>query len=157
MGKEFLAKAKRFSRTFVIHSNNNPYAAAAAMGMMAARSQQAGPYFRPSDNFIPQVVGLAAEEINTSSAPDQIGADFRGDWVEYLRTTGLPACGLKYKNARSPEENTMRFLNAHNRRIPSINPESFISHANSPYLKNFDRSTRRLCRSSKPVEISSRI
>ena len=122
MGKEFLAKAKAFSRTFVIHSNNNPYAAAAAMGMMAARSQQAGPYFRPSDNFIPQVVGLAAEEINTSSAPDQIGADFRGDWVEYLRTTGLPACGLKYKNARSPEENTMRFLNAHNRRIPSIKP-----------------------------------
>lgn len=122
MGEDFLAKAKGFSRTFVIHSNNNPYAAAAAMGMMAARSQEAGPYFRPSDNFIPQVAGHAAEEINDGSVPDQIDLNFKLDWEEYLRTTGLPACGLKYKTARSVEQNTMRYLNAHNRRIPSIKP-----------------------------------
>lgn len=124
MGEEFLAKAKGFSRTFVIHSNNNPYAAAAAMGMMAARSQEAGRYFRPSDDFIPQIAGLIPEEINATAAPDQVVADFKGDWEEYLRTTGLPVCGLKYKNARSLEENTVRFLNAHNRRIPSIKPRS---------------------------------
>jgi hypothetical protein len=124
MGEEFLAKAKGFSRTFLIHSNNNPYAAAAAMGMMAARSQEAGRYFRPSDSFVPQVAGLAAEEMNTDSSPDQIDTDFKGDWVDYLRTIGLPACGLKYKDGRSPEENTIRFLNANNRRIPINNPRT---------------------------------
>ncbi len=120
MGDEFLAKTKGFSRTFVIHSNTNPYAAAAAMGMIAARSQEAGPYFRASDSFVPMVDGLAPEELNNDCAPNQIDTDFKGDWVRYLRTTGLPACGLKYENGRTPEENTMRFLNAYNRRIPSL-------------------------------------
>ena len=124
MGEEFLAKTKGFSRTFVIHSSTNPYAAAAAMGMIAARSQKAGPYFQASDSFVPMVDGLAPEELNTDCAPNQIETDFKGDWVRYLRTTGLPACGLKYKNGRTPEENTMRFLNAHNRRIPSLKPRA---------------------------------
>jgi hypothetical protein len=127
MGEDFLAKSKGFKRTFVIHSNTNPYAAAAAMGMMAARSQEAGRYFQPSDSFVPQIAALAAEEPNTSLAPDQIEANFKRDWVEYLRTTGLPTCGLKYKSARSPEENTMRFLNAHNRRIPPIKPRAVMT------------------------------
>jgi hypothetical protein len=122
MGEEFLAKVKGFKRTLVIHSNANPYAAAAVMGMMAARSQEAGPYFRLSDNFVPMVDGLASEEFNANASPDQIDADFKNDWVGYLRTIGLPACGLKYKNSRTPEENTMRFLNAHNRRIPEMKP-----------------------------------
>jgi hypothetical protein len=124
MGDGFLAKAKGFSRTFVIHSNTNPYAAAAAMGMMAARSQEAGSYFQPSDDFVPMVDGLAPEEPNAESAADQIDSDFKDDWVTYLRTAGLPACGLKYKNSGSPEENTMRFLNAHNRRIPAAKPRT---------------------------------
>ena len=139
MGNEFLAKTKGFSRTFVIHSNTGPYAAAAAMGMMAARSQEAGPYFRASDSFVPMVAGLAPEELNTDCAPNQIDTDFKGDWVSYLRTTGLPACGLKYKNGRTPEENTMRFLNAYNRRIPSMKSravhesrELFIAHEYRP-------------------------
>jgi len=59
MGEDCLKKAKGFTRTFVIHSNANPYAAAAAMGMMAARNQEAGAYFRPSDTFVPMVEGLA--------------------------------------------------------------------------------------------------
>jgi hypothetical protein len=126
MGDEFLAKTKGFSRTSVIHSNTNPYAAAAAMGMMAARSQEAGPYFRASDSFVAMVDGLAPEELNIDGAPNQIETDFKGDWVRYLRTTGLPACGLKYKNSCTPEENTMRFLNAYNRRIPS--PKSRAVH-----------------------------
>ena len=142
MGDEFLAKAKGFSRTFVIHSNANPYAATAAMGMMAARSQEAGPYFRPSDSFVPMVDGLAPEEPNANSAADQIDSDFKGDWVTYLRATGLPACGLKYKGIRSPEENTMCFLNAYNRRIPAAKPrtvhESRELSIPSEYRQNYD-------------------
>jgi hypothetical protein len=124
MGDEFLAKAKEFSRTFSIHSNTNPYAAAAAMGMMAARSQEDGRYLRPSDSLVPKVDGLIPEEPNADSAPDQIAADFTSDWVAYLRTTGLPACCLKYKDNRTPEENTMRFLDAYNRRIPAMEPRT---------------------------------
>ena len=124
MAEDFLKKAKGFTRTFVIHSNANPYAAAAAMGMMAARSQEAGAYFRPSDTFVPMVEGLAPEELNSVPAADQNDADFKNDWIAYLRTTGLPACGLKYKDSRAPEENTMRFLNAYNRRIPEVKPRA---------------------------------
>jgi hypothetical protein len=138
MGEEFLAKVKGFSRTFVIHSDNNPYAAAAAMGMMAVRSQEAGRYFRPSDNFVPQVAGLTSEEINPGLAPDQINLNFKGDWVEYLRLTGLPACGLKSKDTRSPEQNTMRFLNAHNRRIPPMKPRTVRESRELSIPKNFE-------------------
>ncbi len=124
MGEDLLKKMKGFSSTFVIHSNANPYAAAAAMGTMAARSQEAGTYFCLSDTFVPIVEGLAPEEVNSVPGDDQIELDFKGDWMAYLRTTGLPACGLKYKDSRSPEDNTMRFLNAYNRRIPSAKPRS---------------------------------
>jgi hypothetical protein len=124
MGEESLAKLKGFKRTSVIHSNENPYAAAAVMGMMAARSQEAGPYFRLSDNFVPMLDRLASEEFNAKPAPDQIDADFKNDWVGYLRTTGLPACGLKYKEKLSPEDNTIRFLNAYSRRIPPAKPRT---------------------------------
>lgn len=124
MGDDFLAKVKGLARTSVIHSNANPYAAAAAAGMMAARSQEAGAYFRPSDTFVPMVEGLAPEELKSVSAADQIEVDFKNDWVAYLRETGLPACGLKYMDNRTPEENTTRFLNAYNRRIPAIKPRA---------------------------------
>ena len=124
MGDDFLSKVKGFTRTFIIHSKTNPYAAAAAMGMMAARSQEAGPYFRLSDSFVPMVDGLAAAELNADSVPDQIDLDFKSDWVAFLRMIGLPACGLKYKDRRSPEENTMRFLNVFNRRIPAAKPRT---------------------------------
>ena len=144
MGDEFLAKTKGFSRTFVIHSNTNPYAAAAAMGMMAARSQEAGPYFRASDSFVPMVAGLAPEELNTGCAPNQIDTDFKGDWVSYLRTTGLPACGLKYKSGRTPEENTMRFLNAYNRRIPSLKSRAVHESRELSIPPNIDRTTKDL-------------
>lgn len=69
MGDKFLAKTKGFGRTFVIHSSTNPYAAAAAMGMMVARSQEAGPYFQPSDSFVPMVDGLAPEELIPTVRP----------------------------------------------------------------------------------------
>jgi hypothetical protein len=124
MSDEFLAKAKGSTRTFVIHSNANPYAAVAVAGMMAARSQEAGRYFRLSDTFVPMLEELAPEELNSVPAADQINLDFKNDWVAYLRTTGLPACGLKYNDKRSPEDNTIRFLNAYNRRIPAAKPRT---------------------------------
>jgi hypothetical protein len=94
------------------------------MGMMAARSQEAGRYFRVSDRFVPIVDGLAIEENNIDSAPNQIDTDFKSDWVAYLRSTALPACDLEYKDSRTPEQNTIRFLNAHCRRIPAIKPRT---------------------------------
>jgi len=124
VGEDFLKKVKGFTRIFVIHSNANPYAAVAAMGILAARNQEAGAYFRPTDTFVPMVEGLAPEELNTMLAADQIEVDFESDWVAYLRKTGFPACGLKYKNGLSSQENTIRFLNAYNRRIPPIKPRS---------------------------------
>lgn len=120
MGDESLETLKGFSRTFVVHSNENPYAAAAAMAQMLARSREAGSYFRPSDAFVPSNLVCSSEEINNDSSPDQVDADFNGDWTAYLRITGLPACGLNYKDSRSPEQNTMRFLNAYCRRIPAM-------------------------------------
>jgi hypothetical protein len=118
--QEFLTKLKGFSRTFVVHSNTNRYAAVAAMGQMAGRSQEAGRYFRPSETFAPLIEGLEAEQVNAGRQPNQLAVEFKSDWETYLRRTGLPTCGLTYDEARTPEENTMRFLNAHNRRIPAL-------------------------------------
>jgi hypothetical protein len=123
VGDELLAKLKGLNRTFVIHCNTNPYAPAAAMGMMAAGSQESGRYFRPSDTFVPVVGELTPVALNVNPAADQIAVNFIADWKAYLRTVGLPACGLKYKNGHSPEKNTLRFLNA-NRRIPAIRPRA---------------------------------
>jgi hypothetical protein len=122
MGEDLLKKLKGFSRTFVVHSNINPYAAVAVAGMMAARSQEAGPYFCVSDQFVPMLEALPPEKRNSPPAAHQIELDFKSDWIGYLRITGLPACGLKYKEKLSPEENTIRFLNAYNRRIPPAKP-----------------------------------
>jgi hypothetical protein len=120
--KKLLTKLKGFSRTLVVHSNTNPYAAVAAMGQMAGRSQEAGRYFRPSETFVPLIDGLEAEQLNAGQQPDQLAVEFKDDWVSYLRRTGLPTCGVTYDDARTPEANTMRFLNAHNRRIPLQKP-----------------------------------
>jgi hypothetical protein len=122
MGEELLTSLKGFSRTYVIHSNKNPYAAAAAMGMMAARSQEFGTYFRPSRNWIPLIEEGTRDEIGTQRSADQIAMDFIADWVMYLCDTGLPSCGLAYDDTRTPKQNTMRFLNAYNRRIPPPRP-----------------------------------
>jgi hypothetical protein len=124
MSDEFLAKVKGFKGVFVVHSHTNPYAAAAAMGMMAARSQESGPFFRLSDSFVPMVDDLAAAQINSGSAPDQIDTDFKSDWVGYVRMAGLPACGLEYADSLTPEQNTIRLLNAYFRRIPPVKPRN---------------------------------
>lgn len=99
MSDEFLAKFQGFSRTFVIHSNNNPHADAAAMGWLSARWQETESYFRVSDRFIPNADILAIKENNIDSAPNQIDTDFKNDWVTYLRSTALPTCSLKYEDS----------------------------------------------------------
>jgi hypothetical protein len=121
---ELLRKLKAYSTTYVVHSNANPNAAVAAMALMLGRSQEAGPYFQLSETFIPTIDGLAAIEVNDQTGKDPITADFTNDWVQFLRDTGLPGCGLTYDDARTPHENTMRFLNANNRRIPSLKPRA---------------------------------
>lgn len=118
--RDRLAALKGFTRTYIVHSNANPYAAAAAMGMLSVRSQEAGSYFQPSKEFIPNVDLLPPEGVDDSET--KVKADFETDWVKFLRTQGLPACGLNYDELRPPRENTMRFLNAQNRRIPSSVP-----------------------------------
>jgi hypothetical protein len=120
MGEDFLAKVKGFKGVFVVHSNTNPSAAAAVMGMMAARSQEMGPYFRVSDSFVPLLEALLTEEPDNGLTPAQIEANFQSDWVTYLSKTGLPACGLNYIDSKGPEHNTIRFLNAHGKRIPAM-------------------------------------
>jgi hypothetical protein len=124
MGDDLLKRLKGFSQTSVFHSNTNPYAAAAVAGMMAARSQEAGRYFRLSDTFVPMLDGHTPQERNTVPDANQIELDFRNDWIGYLRVAGLPVCGLKYKDKLSPEDNTIRFLNAYNRRIPEAKPRT---------------------------------
>ena len=121
---DLLHKLKGYSTTYVMHSNVNPYAAVAAMAVTLGRSQEAGPYFQMSETFIPMIEGLAAVNVNTNTTEDSLAADFENDWVQYLRNTGLPACGLTYDDVHTPHENTMRFLNANNRRIPGTKPRA---------------------------------
>ncbi len=143
MSDEFLKKIKGFGRTFVIHSKNGSAAAAAAMGMMSVRSQEAGAYFRVSDLFIPNVDSFASGEQNIDSSPLQIDTDFKNDWMKYLRSSALPACGLEYNDTCTPQKNTMRYLNAHFRRIPVIKPrtprESRELSIPSKFLADYER------------------
>lgn len=118
-----LAKLKGNKRTFVVHSNTSPYAAAAAMGAMA-RSQALGPYFHLSAKPIPGVPDEAVTHTVCESASNDLRVDFVGDWAEYLRHKGMAACGLNYDPSRTLERNTMRYLNAHNRRIPITAPRA---------------------------------
>ena len=113
-----LSKLKGYSRTFVIHSNANPYAAAAAMGAAMGRSQQLGPYFNLSRNLYPSVQPQAAATVPGALAGDGLSVDFIADWSDFRTQKGMPACGLGYDALRTLQENTMRYLNAHNRRIP---------------------------------------
>jgi hypothetical protein len=100
-------------------SNTSPYAAAGAMGAVMGRSQALGPYFHFSAKRISGVQAEPAPGAVGELAPSNLSVDFIGDWSEFLRQKGMAVCGLKYDQSRTLEENTMRYLNAHNRRIPS--------------------------------------
>ena len=112
-----LDKLKGYTRTFVVHSNTSPYAAAAAMGAAMGRSQARGPYFHLAGERISGVQSEAGTGGACELAPSNLKVDFRGDWAEFLRQKGMALCGLKYDESRALEENTMRYLNAR-RRIP---------------------------------------
>lgn len=113
-----LDKLKGYSRTFVVRSNANPYAAAAAMGAAMGRHQAGGPYFNFLRTPNSGVSAQAATGTVNESALSDVKIDSVNDWAEYLRQQGLPSCGLKYDESRTAEKNTMRYLNAHDRRIP---------------------------------------
>ena len=105
-----LAKLKGYTRTFVVHSNANPYAAAAAMGAAMGRSEQIGTYFnllrKPSSGVRAQpaaaaVCDLSSSEVNVDAFRPVIGPT-------YLRQKGMATCGLAYVQSRTLEDNTMR-------------------------------------------------
>lgn len=114
---DLLPKLNGNRRTFVVHSNTSPYAAAAAMGAAMGRSRELGPYFHFSTKLIPAVQPDGVADADCELAPNNLKVDFKNDWAEFLRQKDMPACGLKFDESRTLEENTMRYLNA-NRRIP---------------------------------------
>lgn len=124
MSNDLLAKLKGYKNTFVVHSNANRYAAVAAMGAMMGRSQEAGAYFHFSEELIPTIQAPGASDSFFTAASGNLTIDFKADWADYLRQTGLPSCGLKFKQLQTVDENTMRFLNAYNRRIPPSQPRA---------------------------------
>jgi hypothetical protein len=119
-----LDKLKGHTRTFVIHSNTNPYAAAAAMGAAMGRSQQLGPYFNLSSQLRPSVRAQAAATAAPLLAGDGVCVDFIGDWSDFLNQSGLPTCGLGYDPSRTLQENTLRYLYTHQRRVPITAPRA---------------------------------
>ena len=108
-----LEKLKGHTRTFLVHSNANPYAAAAAMGAAMGRSQQFGPYFNLSRQLRPGIQAQNSVTAARVSAEHAVSVDFIADWSDFLAQTGLPMCGLGYDPARTLQENTMRYLNAY--------------------------------------------
>jgi hypothetical protein len=82
------------------------------------RSQALGPYFHLSAKRICGGQAEAATGAVCELAPSNLNVNFIGDWADFLRQRGLAACGLKYDPSRTRKENTMRYLNAHNRRTP---------------------------------------
>jgi len=112
-----LSKLRGNTRTFVVHSSTSPYAAAAAMGAAAGRSGEFGPYFHFSTKLTPTIQRDSAADAIRELPLSNLKADFQGDWVKFLREVGMPERGLKFDGSRTPEQNTMRYLNAR-RRIP---------------------------------------
>src|SRR5258708_37799186 len=94
-----LAKLKGKTRTFVVHSNTSPYAAAAAVGAAMGRSQARGPYFHPAGERRSGVPSEAGTGGARELAPSSLKVDFRGDWAEFLRKKGMRICGLDYDHS----------------------------------------------------------
>jgi len=117
------SKLKGYKNTFVVHSNSGPFAATAAMASMLGRGKEFGSYFRFSDQLIPAIESLDPADA-VASEPNTLSADFKADWASFLRNTGLPACDLQFDESRTLDENTMRYLNAYNRRIPPAVPRT---------------------------------
>src|ERR1700685_3959317 len=110
-----LDKLKGYTRTFVVHSNTNSYAAAAAMGAATGRSQARGPYFHLAGERMSGVQFESGTGSECELVASNLKVDFRGDWAEFLRQKGMAVGGLKYDESRALEENTTRYLNAQRR------------------------------------------
>jgi hypothetical protein len=119
-----LSKLKGYSRTFVVHSNTNAYAAAAAMGAAMARSQQLGPYFNLSRNLYPRIEARASAPLPGAPAGDGVIVEFIADWSDFLTQKGMATGGLSYDPSRTLQENTVRYLIAHHRRVPITAPRA---------------------------------
>jgi hypothetical protein len=119
-----LSKLKGYSRTFVVHSKTNPYAAAAAMGAAMGRSQRLGTYFNLSRNLYPRIEPQTAATIPGPLAGDGVSVDFIADWSDFLAQKGMATCGLNYNPSLTLQENTIRYLIAHHRRVPITAPRA---------------------------------
>jgi hypothetical protein len=117
------SKLKGYKNTFVVHSNSGASAATAAMASMLGRSQEFGSYFRFSGQLIPAIEPNDSA-VAVVSGPNNLRVDFKADWASFLRNTGLPTCDLKFDESRTLNENTMRYLNTYNRRIPRAVPRA---------------------------------
>jgi len=117
VSRDLLSKLKGNRATFMVHSRNQ-FAAVAAAASFLGRGREAGRYFQFSEDLVPMIQTPKAVQLVSAT----LTADFKADWTQYLLEVGLPACGLKFKPSRTAEENTLRFLNAYNRRIPQPRP-----------------------------------
>ncbi|MGA7316348.1 MAG: hypothetical protein WBX22_20520 [Silvibacterium sp.] len=117
------SKLKGYKNTFVVHSNAGPFAATGAMASMLGRSQEFGSYFYFSDQLIP-AIEPDDSAVAAGSGANNLKVNFKADWASFLRNTGMPACDLQFDKSRTLDENTMRYLNAYNRRIPRTVPRA---------------------------------
>jgi hypothetical protein len=125
MAKEsVLSKLKGYKRTFVVHSEANPYAAVAAMAIQMGRNSERGRFFRFSEALIPPAPRTDTPADPPESKQNELIANFTNDWAEYLYQHALPACGVKIRRKRSLNDDTLRYLNAYGRRIPAPKPRT---------------------------------
>ena len=81
-------------------------------------------YFQFSEELIPIIQAPGDSDSFSAAASGKLTVDFEADWADYLLEIGLPACDLKFDESRSLIDNTLRFLNAYNRRIPPPQPRT---------------------------------
>src|ERR1039458_6012065 len=128
MAKEsVLSKLKGYKRTFVVHSEANPYAAVAAMAIQMGRNSERGRFFRFSEALIPPAPRTDTPADPPESKQNELIANFTNDWAEYLYQHALPACGVKIRRKRSLNDDTLRYLNAYGRRIPAPKPGAALA------------------------------
>jgi hypothetical protein len=123
MNTDLLSNLKGNKATFAVHSKS-PFTPAAAMGAMMGQSQKAGSFFQFSEGLLPVV----QSPVQLPPCSGGMVVDFKADWADYLRETGLPSYGLKSEDEedeKASKKNTMRFLNAR-RRIPPAQPRTVL-------------------------------
>jgi hypothetical protein len=121
--KSLLSRLKGNQRVLTVHSRN-PYAGVAAAAKQLGRSEQRGPFFRFSEVLSPpSPPNDAPSDLCALAEGDDIIADFKSDWAEYLYQFAMPAYGVKVRRTRTLDDNTMRYLTAYGR-IPPPRPRA---------------------------------